>query len=174
MNHHRKFEQAVLPHTSELHRRAMGYARNNHADAEDLVQETLLKAFNAFHRLPDDRYLRAWLLRILRNTWISDYRTSLRRPAEKLGGDLADGHLDYVADNAVSAESQVLRSMLDPALAAAFDSLSADLRETLYWVAIEGLTYREAADILGVAEGTVMSRMYRTRAGMRQSLGRAA
>lgn len=174
MNRHSEFEDAVLPHTAELQRRAMGYANNNHADAEDLVQETLLKAFNAFHRLPDDVYLRAWLLRILRNTWISDYRTSLRRPAESLGGDLADGHLDYAADNALSAESQVLRSMLDPALATAFGSLSADMRETLYWVAIEGLTYREAADIMGIAEGTVMSRMYRCRAGLRESLGRAA
>ncbi len=170
MNHHREFEQAVLPYTVELHRRAMGYT-NNPADAEDLVQETLWKAFKAFRKLRDDTYVRAWLLRILRNTWISNYYSSLRRPAESLSGDLADGRLDHAADNVVSAESQVLRDMPDPDVIAAFLSLSADMRQTLYWVAIEGMTYRQVADIMGVAEGTVMSRMYRSRAGMRRSLG---
>jgi RNA polymerase sigma-70 factor (ECF subfamily) len=74
----------------------------------------------------------------------------------------------------VSAESQVFRHVLNSDVAAAFFSLSADMRETLYWVAIEGMTYREVAAIMGVPEGTVMSRMHRGRAGMRQSLGRRA
>lgn len=173
MNHHSEFEQAVLPYTAELHRRALGYTSYHNADAEDLVQETLLKAFNAFPRLHDHTYLRAWLLRILRNTWIAHYRNGLRRPAERLEGDLADARFHHAA-SVGSAESQVLRDMLDPDVAAALLSLSTDMRQTLYLVAIEGMTYREVADIMGVAEGTVMSRMFRTRADMRQSLDRAA
>ena len=168
MNNHSEFERDVLPLTAELYRRAVGYT-NNAADAEDLVQETLLKAFNAFDRLRDDTYLRAWLLRIMRNTWISDYRARLRRPAESLVGEFDDA-----AEHEMSAENQVFRHRLDPDVSAALLSLSAEMRETLYWVAMEGMTYREAADIMGIPEGTVMSRMHRGRASMRRSLGDAA
>lgn len=141
----------------------------NAADAEDLVQETMLKAYNAFDRLDDHTYLKAWLLRIMRNTWISDHRARLRRPTERLVGEIDDG-----AEYALSAESQVFRDQLDPDVSEALFALSAQMRETLYWVAVEGMTYRETADIMGVPEGTVMSRMHRSRASMRRSLGDAA
>lgn len=162
------FERDVLPLAPELYRRAVGYTKNA-ADAEDLVQETLLKAYNAFDRLRADTYLRAWLLRIMRNAWISDYRARLRRPAESLVGEVDDG-----TDHAVSAENQVFRHLLDPDVSAALFALSTEMRETLYWVAVEGMSYRETAEIMGVPEGTVMSRMHRSRASMRRSLGDAA
>ncbi|SBS77077.1 RNA polymerase sigma factor [uncultured Mycobacterium sp.] len=162
------FERDILPFTADLYRRAVGYTKNA-TDAEDLVQETLLKAYNAFDRLREDTYLRAWLLRIMRNTWISDYRARLRRPAESLVGEVDEG-----SERAQSAENQVFRQLLDPDVREALFSLSTEMRETLYWVAIEGMSYREAADIMGVPEGTVMSRMHRSRASMRRSLGDAA
>lgn len=130
MNHASEFEQEVLPFAAELYRRALGYT-NNSADAEDLVQETLLKAYNAFGRLREDTYIRAWLLRIMRNTWISDYRTRQRRPAESLVGVIADGRFDGT-QHVASAENQVFRHVMDPDVAAALGSLSADMRETLY------------------------------------------
>ena len=168
MNHEHDFERDVLSLTADLFRRALGYTKNA-ADAEDLVQETMLKAYNAFDRLCEDTQFRAWLFRIMRNVWISDYRTRLRRPAENLVDEFDD-----VAEHVMSAENQVFRHLLDPDVSAALMSLSADMRETLYWVAIEGMTYREAADIMGVPEGTVMSRMHRSRASMRRSLSTAA
>lgn len=128
-----------------------------------------MKAYNAFDRLDDHTYLKAWLLRIMRNTWISDHRARLRRPTERLVGEIDDG-----AEYALSAESQVFRDQLDPDVSEALFALSAQMRETLYWVAVEGMTYRETADIMGVPEGTVMSRMHRSRASMRRSLGDAA
>jgi RNA polymerase sigma-70 factor (ECF subfamily) len=168
MNRDTEFERDVMPLRAELYRRALGYTMNA-SDAEDLVQETMLKAYNAFGRLREDTYLRAWLLRIMRNTWISDYRARLRRPDESLVGEVDDA-----PEHVMSAESQVFRQQLDPDVRAAFFSLSIDMRETLYWVAVEGMTYRETADIMGVPEGTVMSRMHRSRASMRRSLGHAA
>ncbi|MBB3606091.1 RNA polymerase sigma-70 factor (ECF subfamily) [Mycolicibacterium sp. BK556] len=168
MNHDTEFERDVVPLHAELYRRALGYTHNA-ADAEDLVQETMLKAFNAFDRLREDTYLRAWLLRIMRNTWISGYRARLRRPEESLVGEIDDG-----TEYAMSAEGQVFRHQWDPAVSAALSCLSTEMRETLYWVAVEGMTYRETADIMGVPEGTVMSRMHRGRANMRRCLGDAA
>ena len=168
MNDDSEFERDIMPFTAELYRRALGYTRNA-ADAEDLVQETLLKAFKGHHKLCGEPYFRAWLLRILRNTWISDYRSRLHRPPERLVGEVEDG-----AEAVMSAENQVFQQQLDPDVRAALFSLSAAMRETLYWVAVEGMSYREVADLMGVPEGTVMSRMHRGRAGMRRSLGDAA
>ncbi|NTY61897.1 sigma-70 family RNA polymerase sigma factor [Mycolicibacterium sphagni] len=129
------FERDILPLTAELYRRALGYTKNA-ADAEDLVQKTLLKAYNAFDRLRGDAYLKAWLLRIMRNTWISDHRARLRRPTENLVGEVDDG-----TEHALSAENQVFRQLMDPDVRAALFSLSTEMRETLYWVAIEGMSY---------------------------------
>jgi RNA polymerase sigma-70 factor (ECF subfamily) len=169
----RSFERDVLPLVGDLHRRARSYTKSA-ADAEDLVQDTLLKAFKAFGQLQGETHVRAWLLCIMRNTWISNHRASQRRPAEVLTGDIADGHLDSVvapaAAHAVSAEHQALRHVMDPKLVVALQGLSADIRETVYYVAIRGMGCREAAKMMGVPEGTVLSRMHRTRVKLRQSL----
>jgi RNA polymerase sigma-70 factor, ECF subfamily len=171
------FERDVLPLTGDLYRCALAYTKNA-ADAEDLVQETMLKAFKAFDRLREDTHFKAWLMRIMRNTWISKYRAEQRRPAESLVGDVCDGQFDSAlrdpSGQVLSAESQALRHMLDPDVIAALLALSEDMRETVYHVAIEGMKCREAAELMGVSEGTVLSRMHRIRSNLRQSLGNIA
>ena len=118
---------------------------------------------------------RAWLLCIMRNTWISNYRTGLRRPAEVLIGDIAGSQLDSAATegsgHALSAEHQAPRHVLEPDLAEALLALSEDARETVYHIAIRGVGCREAAEAMGVPVGTVLSRMQRTRIKLRRSLG---
>jgi RNA polymerase sigma-70 factor (ECF subfamily) len=170
----RRFERDVLPFVDDLHRRARSYTRNA-VDAEDLVQETLLKAFKAFDKFRGDTHLRAWLVCIMRNTWISNHRTSRRRPPEVLSGHVADGHLDAVAlprtAHALSAEHQALRHVLDPELVEALQALPADIRKTFYYVAVCGMASREAAEVMGIPEGTVLSRMHRARIKLRRSLG---
>ena len=166
-----RFERDVLPLAGDLHRRACAYTKNS-ADAEDLVQETLLKAYRAFGRRREDTQLRAWLMCIMRNTWISNFRATQRRPSEVLVGDIADGTLDSESSHrhAVSAEYQALSHVLDPELVTALRALSADVRETVYYVAIRGMGCREAAEAMGVPEGTVLSRMHRTRIKLRESV----
>ena len=89
----RKFERHVLPLSGDLRGRARSYT-NNDADADDLVQDTLLKAFKAFDELRDESHLWGWLVCIMRNTWISNHRATQRRPAEVLNGEIAEGRLD--------------------------------------------------------------------------------
>jgi RNA polymerase sigma-70 factor (ECF subfamily) len=169
----RMFEREVLALRGDLRRRAWFYTKND-ADADDLVQETLLKAFKAFRRLRMDTDLRQWLVCIMRNTWISNYRTTQRRPAEVLSGDFADGHLDSGAlpgaARAPSAEHHALRHVMDPDLLAALLALPADTRKTIYYVAVCGMGSREAAEIMGIPQGTVLSRMHRIRTKLRESL----
>lgn len=167
-----RFEHEVVPLTRELHRYAYAYTRNA-ADAEDLVQETLLKAFRAFDTLGGEYRLKAWLLCIMRNTWISRHRATLRRPAETLVGDLNDGHIHGgpSSSGTPSAEHLVLREMPEPQLVAALGALPESLRLTVYYVAVLGLSCHEVASVMGVPKGTVMSRMYRSRLHLRRSLG---
>ena len=173
----RRFERDVLPLVGDLERRAWSYTKNS-ADAEDLVQETLLKAYKALARLSGDTQLRAWLLCIMRNAWISNYRTGLRRPSEVLVGDIAGSQLDSAGSegsgHALSAEHQALHHVLESDLAEAMLSLSEDARETFYHIAIRGMGCREAAEAMGVPVGTVLSRMHRTRIKLRRSLWRGA
>jgi RNA polymerase sigma-70 factor (ECF subfamily) len=168
-----RFDREVLALSGDLRGRAWSYTKND-ADADDLVQETLLKAFRAFDRLREDTNLRGWLVCIMRNTWISNYRTAQRRPAEVLSGDFADGHLDFGAlpevARAHSAEHHALRHVMDPDLLAALLALPADMRKTIYYVAVCGMGSRGAAEIMGIPEGTVLSRMHRSRIKLRESL----
>jgi RNA polymerase sigma-70 factor (ECF subfamily) len=167
------FEQVVGPLMHDLHRCALAYTRNV-SDAEDLVQETMLKAYKAFDRLRDDTHLKAWLLRIMRNAWISKYRADVRRPSELLTADFTDGPLECAGVSGsvgpLSAEDEALRHIVDSNVIEALLELSDDMRETVYHVAIEGMTCREAARIMGVSENTVLSRMHRIRKRLRESL----
>jgi RNA polymerase sigma-70 factor (ECF subfamily) len=169
----RRFEREVLARSGDLRRRAWSYTKND-ADADDLVQETLLKAYRAFERLREDTNLMGWLVSIMRNTWISNYRTTQRRPTEVLSGDFADGHLDSgalpEAARAPSAEHHALRHMMTPELTAALRALPVDTRRTIYYVVVCGMGSREVAAIMGIPEGTVLSRMHRIRIKLRQSL----
>ena len=169
----RKFERHVLPLCGDLRSRARSYTKND-ADADDLVQETLLKAFKAFDELRDESHPWGWLVCIMRNTWISNHRATQRRPAEVLSGEIAEGRLGARALTeaacAVSAEHHALRHVMNPGLIASLQELSVEIRKTLYYVVICGMDTRGAAGILGIPEGTVLSRMHRARIKLRQSL----
>ncbi len=138
------------------------------ADAEDLVQDTLVRAYRALDRF-DGKHPRAWLLTILRNTWKNSLRE--RRPL------LVDDHDREFARTAAhgpdgrgGAEEHVMLDTVDHALVAALESLSQKKRDVVVLVDVDGLTYQEAADVLGIPIGTVMSRLHRARKQLRQEL----
>jgi RNA polymerase sigma-70 factor, ECF subfamily len=161
-----RFREQVLPELDVLYRVARRLTRSSH-DAEDLVQDTLLRAHRAFDRF-DGRYPRAWLLTILRNTHVNHLRK--RRPdllddevAQRLPGRGADGRLDGTAEQALGHD-------LDPIVRQALASLSANHRAVIALIDLDGLTYKEAADVLQVPAGTVMSRLHRARRKVRAHL----
>jgi RNA polymerase sigma-70 factor, ECF subfamily len=163
---HERFREQVLPELEVLARVARRLTRDAH-DAEDLVQDTLVRAYRAFDRF-DGRHPRAWLLTILRNRFYSESRR--RRPdllddevAQRLPGRDHDGRRD-------GTEEQALRHGFDPIVRAALAQLSANHRAVIGLVDLDGLTYQEAADMLGVPVGTVMSRLHRARAKVRTEL----
>jgi RNA polymerase sigma-70 factor, ECF subfamily len=169
-----RFEQDVLPLAGFLYRYALSYTKNP-ADAEDLVQETMLKAYKAFDRVRENTHFKAWTLTILKNTWIGNHRATKCRPAEHLIGDLADEQLAAsgrsASEHMLSAEHYAIRKLHHSDVIDALHSLPEHMRQTVYYVAIEGMKYREAALAMGVSEGTVMSRMHRIRTNLRVSLG---
>jgi RNA polymerase sigma-70 factor (ECF subfamily) len=149
---------------------------NSHADAEDLVQETLLYAFTGFRTFAPGTNVNAWLSRIMRNRWITEYRRCQRRPIEDLAGDigsrvLAASKTPQSAAIRQSVEEDVLAILPDGDLAAAFATLPASTRLVMYYAEIEGYRLQEVADLLGIPIGTVMSRLYRGRRRMRDRLG---
>ncbi|MFU8840613.1 MAG: sigma-70 family RNA polymerase sigma factor [Nitriliruptoraceae bacterium] len=161
-----RFREQVLVELPVLLRVARRLTRDGN-DAEDLVQDTLVRAYRAFDRF-DGRYPRAWLLTILRNTHRNQLRK--RRPDlmdDEVAGALpaqgGDGRIDGVLDAA-------LHDDLDPIVRAALASLSTKHRAVVALVDLDGLTYREAADLLEVPVGTVMSRLHRARAKVRAHL----
>ena len=163
---HRAFREHVLPELALLYRVARRLTRNGE-EAEDLVQDALLRAFRAVDRF-DGRYPRAWLLTILRNTHYNRLRK--RRPdllddevAQRLPARGADGRTDGTSE-------QALHDTFDPLVRDALASLSANHRAVIALVDLDGLTYQEAADLLGVPVGTVMSRLHRARGKVRAAL----
>jgi RNA polymerase sigma-70 factor (ECF subfamily) len=159
----RRYVVPELPVLLRVARRITG----NPIDAEDLVQETVIRAHRAVDRF-DGRYPRAWLLTILRNTW----RNMNRRTRPRLL-DTDDELLSVPAtgaDGRSGAEEHVVDRMLDAELAAGLRNLSDAHRVVVLLVDIDGLTYQEAADVLGVPSGTVMSRLHRARKRLRARL----
>jgi RNA polymerase sigma-70 factor (ECF subfamily) len=164
---HDAFERHVLPEIEVLLRVARSLTRN-HAEAEDLVQDTLVRAFRAIDRF-DGRHPRAWLLTILRNAHIN--RNRRRRPELLRDPDLALERLESTAsgDRAESSVDDAIDSEILRAVAA----LDEPFRRVLELVDVDGLTYAEAAEVLGIPIGTVMSRLHRARARIRDRLDRA-
>jgi len=163
---HQRFREQVLPELELLYRVALRLT-SSPSEAEDLVQDTLVRAFRAFDRF-DGRYPRAWLLTILRNTRRNDLRR--RRPdlldaevADRIPARGQDGEQDATAAQAVAGQ-------LMPQVRDAIAGLSAKHRSVLVLVDLDGLTYREAADVLEVPIGTVMSRLHRARRKVRAQL----
>jgi RNA polymerase sigma-70 factor (ECF subfamily) len=162
-----RFVRDVLPLVDQLYRAALRYTRRP-ADAEDLVQETMVKAYAGFHSFRDGTNVRAWLFRILTNTWISSYRTAQRRPDEVLAADVTDTWPS--APKNPSAELAVLEAMADDDVRDALQSLPEGQRLVVYYADVEGFRYKEIASILDVPLGTVMSRLHRGRANLRALL----
>jgi RNA polymerase sigma-70 factor, ECF subfamily len=165
-----RFERATLPLLDQLYRAARRYT-TSHADAEDLLQETMLKAYAGFGGFRDGTNVKAWLYRIMTNTWINSYRVKQRRPVEVLGGAVTDAHLVAAAQHSSaampSAELQALQSMGDSEVVDALEALPVEHRIVIFYADVEGLRYKEIAHITGWPLGTVMSRLHRGRRHLR-------
>lgn len=165
-----EFEQRVTPRVADLYRRAMRLT-TQHADAEDLVQDTLVKAFAAFDSFQSGTDIGAWLYRILINTHISNYRKVQRRPTLQSTDRITDAQLMTSAAHSSkgmpSAEDQVLRRLGHPEVVAAMRALPEQSRLAVYYADIAGLSCREIAALMGTPIGTVVSRLHRGRHRLR-------
>jgi RNA polymerase sigma-70 factor, ECF subfamily len=169
-----RFEQEVVPLRNILYRNAFRMSRN-HADAEDLVQETMMKAYAGFHSFQPDTNVHAWLARILKNSYISSYRTKRRRPAQYSTEEVSEQRLvDTYCRSAPaqlrSAEDQALDSLLDNQIKTAMQALPEHLRNVVYYADVEGLRYQEIAAIMNTPTGTVASQLSRGRSRLRRLL----
>ena len=168
-----RFERDVLPLLPSLYGAAMRMTRNP-TDAEDLVQDTYLRAFRGFAGFQEGTNLKAWLYRILTNSFINTYRKKQREPQIVEGPDDADEW--YLYDRLggrsveVSAENEVLDRIPDADVKAALESLSENFRLAVLLADVEGFSYKEIAEIMDVPIGTVMSRLHRGRKALERAL----
>jgi len=167
-----RFEREVLPLLPSLYSAALRMTRNP-ADAEDLVQETFLRAYRGFASFQEGTNLRAWMYRILTNTFINSYRKKQREPVTVQEDDLDEWYLyDKLGESGVepSAEAEVIRSMPDEDVQRALEALPEGFRLAVLLADVEGFSYKEIAEILGIPIGTVMSRLHRGRRALEKAL----
>lgn len=166
-----RFERDVAPFLDSLYGAALRMTRNP-TDAEDLVQEATLKAFAAFESFTEGTNLKAWLFRILTNTYINQYRKKQRSPLQTSADELTDSELNDVGESLGmrSAEAEAMARLADGEIVDALAALPEDFRMAVYLVDVEGFTYKEAAEIMETPVGTVMSRLSRGRKQLRELL----
>ncbi len=166
------FEQTALVHLDFLNNIAVKITRNED-DAQDLVQETFMRAYRFFDKYEPGTNCKAWLYRILKNTFINHYRQQHRRPSEVDFEAIEETHEVQVKHTGLKPgdpEESLINSMLRAEVRQALETLPADYREALFLSLVEGFSYREIAEMVGCPIGTVMSRIHRARKLMQRAL----
>ena len=170
-----RFAEQAMEYMPSLYSAALRMTRNP-ADAEDLVQETYLKAYRSFAGFEQGTNLKAWLYRILTNTFINAYRAKKRRPEMTDVDDVEDLYLYHrlggleAAAAGRSAEEEVLERFTDDEVKAALEALPEQFRMAVLLADVEGFSYKEIAEILDIPIGTVMSRLHRGRRALQKAL----
>jgi RNA polymerase sigma-70 factor, ECF subfamily len=170
-----QFTQQAMEHMGPLYSAALRMTRNP-ADAEDLVQETYLKAYRGFGGFEQGTNLKAWLYRILTNTYINSYRAKQRRPAESELDEVEDLYLYRrlggleAAQVSRSAEDELMDLFTEAEVKEAVEALPESFRMAVLLADVEGFSYKEIAEILDIPIGTVMSRLHRGRKGLEKRL----
>ena len=166
-----------MDHLPALRAFALSLTREG-ASADDLVQDTIVKAWTNIEKFQPGTNLKAWLYRIMTNTYINNYRKKQRQPLQTSADELTDSQLYTTSghDSAglVSAEVEALAAMPDTTIAAALNDLSEEYRRVVYYADVVGLAYKEIADVLEIPLGTVMSRLNRGRKKLREALKEVA